>query len=125
MGASLNPTIGAWSRTRRPACYTRPRSTLLESQLKFALLASFAVDGCQARTCIATFSYSQRQSLVKRDLGLLTVTLAAITWGTIGVAVALLNRLTPPNALSVGFWRLALSAPVLLLLSRVYAGPHF
>jgi DME family drug/metabolite transporter len=62
---------------------------------------------------------------LKLNTGLLAVTLAALTWGTIGIAVALLNQLTPPNALSVGFWRLALSAPVLLALSRVYAGPQF
>src|SRR5262245_31239194 len=61
----------------------------------------------------------------KGNTGLLSVTLAAITWGTIGVAVDLLYRLTPTNALSVGFWRLAFSAPVLLVLSRVYAGPDF
>ena len=61
----------------------------------------------------------------KPNAGLLSVTLAAITWGTIGVAVDLLYRLTPTGALSVGFWRLAFSVPVLLVLSRVYAGPGF
>lgn len=61
----------------------------------------------------------------KLNPGLLAITLAAATWGTIGVAVDLLYRLTPTDALSVGFWRLALSAPVLLVLSRVYAGPGF
>lgn len=53
------------------------------------------------------------------------VALAAVTWGTIGVAVAMLYRLAPTDPLSVGFWRLALSAPPLLLLSRAYAGPTF
>ncbi len=61
----------------------------------------------------------------KLNLGLLSITLAALTWGTIGVAVDVLYRLTPTGALSVGFWRLALSAPVLLLLSRYFAGPGF
>jgi len=61
----------------------------------------------------------------KLNTGLLSVTVAAVTWGTIGVAVDLLYRLTPTGALSVGFWRLAFSVPVLLTLSRVYAGPGF
>jgi DME family drug/metabolite transporter len=37
----------------------------------------------------------------------------------------LLYQLAPLDALTVGFWRLALSAPLLLLLSRWYAGPEF
>ncbi len=61
----------------------------------------------------------------KSNAGLLSVTLAAVTWGTIGVAVDVLYRLTPTGPLSVGFWRLAFSVPVLLTLSRVYAGPNF
>jgi drug/metabolite transporter, DME family len=61
----------------------------------------------------------------KPNTGLLAITLAALTWGTIGIAVDVLYRLTPTGALSVGFWRLALSSPVLLGLSRVYAGPNF
>ncbi len=56
---------------------------------------------------------------------MLLVALAAVTWGTIGVAVTALYRLAPTDALSVGFWRLALSAPPLLLLSRALAGPAF
>lgn len=56
---------------------------------------------------------------------MLLVALAAITWGTIGIAVALLYRLTPLDALTVGFWRLVISVPPLLILSRLYAGPNF
>ncbi len=51
------------------------------------------------------------------------VALAAATWGTIGVAVDLLYRVTVTDALSVGFWRTALSAPPLLLLNHLYSGP--
>jgi DME family drug/metabolite transporter len=57
--------------------------------------------------------------------GLLLVALAALTWGTIGITVRLLYGLTDTDPLSVGFWRLALSAPPLLMLSRGYAGPEF
>jgi DME family drug/metabolite transporter len=56
---------------------------------------------------------------------LLAIALAAISWGTIGVAVDLLYRLDATDPLSVGFWRLALSVPALLVLSRAYAGPNF
>jgi DME family drug/metabolite transporter len=55
----------------------------------------------------------------------LLVALAALTWGTIGITVRLLYGLTDTDPLSVGFWRLALSAPPLLLLSRWFAGPEF
>jgi drug/metabolite transporter, DME family len=57
--------------------------------------------------------------------GLPAVGLAALTWGTIGIAVDALYRVSAPDPLSVGFYRLALSLPVLLLLSRYYAGPTF
>lgn len=56
---------------------------------------------------------------------MLLIALAALTWGTIGIAVDLLYRAAPTNALSVGFLRLALSAPALLLLSRIMVGRHF
>jgi DME family drug/metabolite transporter len=51
------------------------------------------------------------------------VALAAVTWGTIGVAVDLLYRVADTNAVSVGFWRTALSVPPLLLLNHFYARP--
>ncbi|MEP7357604.1 MAG: EamA family transporter, partial [Anaerolineales bacterium] len=44
-------------------------------------------------------------------------------WGSIGVVVDLLYRLAPASPLSVGFWRVAIAAPALLVISRVYAGP--
>jgi DME family drug/metabolite transporter len=60
-----------------------------------------------------------------RNPGFLFASLAALTWGTIGIAVDLLYRLDPTDPLSVGFWRLALSAPVLLIFSRLFAGRSF
>src|SRR5688572_13691919 len=57
--------------------------------------------------------------------GMPAIVLAALTWGTIGVAVDALYRVSVPDPISVGFYRLALSVPVLLLLSRWYAGPAF
>ena len=57
--------------------------------------------------------------------GLAGVAVAAVTWGTIGIAVDVLYRVAPASPLSVGFWRLTLSVPVLLLLSRLYAGTGF
>lgn len=59
------------------------------------------------------------------NAGMPAIVLAALTWGTIGVAVDALYRVSAPDPLSVGFYRLLLSAPVLLVLSRVYAGPSF
>ncbi|MFM7426275.1 MAG: DMT family transporter [Elainella sp.] len=41
--------------------------------------------------------------------------LAAVLWGTTGVAVRALYGLTQTNAISIGFFRLAFSAPILLL----------
>lgn len=61
----------------------------------------------------------------KPTSGIIFTILAAISWGTIGIAVAWLYQLTPTSAFSVGFWRLMLSAPLLLALSRAYAGPRF
>ncbi|MBI3761465.1 MAG: EamA family transporter [Chloroflexi bacterium] len=57
--------------------------------------------------------------------GMILVALAAATWGTIGVAVDLLYRVASTDAVSVGFWRMAISVPPLLILSRVFAGPNF
>jgi DME family drug/metabolite transporter len=57
--------------------------------------------------------------------GLPAIVLAALTWGTIGIAVEALYRVSVPDPLAVGFYRLALSVPVLLVLSRVYAGRSF
>src|SRR5262245_61101310 len=47
--------------------------------------------------------------------GLLCITLAAVLWGTVGVVTKLIFGLADTNPLSVGFWRLALATPALLL----------
>jgi len=62
---------------------------------------------------------------ITTNAGLPAIALAALTWGTIGVAVDALYRVSAPDPISVGFYRLALSVPVLLVLSRLYAGPSF
>ncbi len=57
--------------------------------------------------------------------GLVFVGLAALIWGTIGVAVSLLYGLAATNPLSIGFLRLLIAAPALLLVSRIMVGPAF
>src|SRR5215216_3551462 len=47
--------------------------------------------------------------------GLLLVVLTAILWGTVGTAVQLIYHLVETNPLSIGFFRLLFSVPVLLL----------
>lgn len=47
--------------------------------------------------------------------GILLIALAAISWGTVGVVVKSLYESTTLSPLVVGFYRLALSVPVLLL----------
>ncbi len=63
----------------------------------------------------------------QRDLrmGLTLVALAALIWGTTGIAVSLLYRMADTNALAVGFGRLLLAAPALALLARILVGPNF
>jgi drug/metabolite transporter, DME family len=46
--------------------------------------------------------------------GLLLILLAALLWGTVGVATKGLYILSDTNALSIGFFRLAFATPVLL-----------
>jgi DME family drug/metabolite transporter len=53
------------------------------------------------------------------------ITAAALLWGTIGVAVSLLYRLAPANPLGVGFLRLLVAAPALLVVGRMMVGPGF
>jgi len=53
------------------------------------------------------------------------IAIAAISWGTIGIAVSVLYRVARTDALSISFLRLAIAAPVLVLMSRVLAGPFF
>ena len=57
--------------------------------------------------------------------GMAQITAAALIWGTIGVAVSLLYRLAPADPLGVGFLRLLISAPALLILGQVVVGPGF
>lgn len=47
--------------------------------------------------------------------GLGLIACAALLWGTVGVATQALYGLSATNALSIGFFRLALAAPALLL----------
>ncbi|NEP18467.1 MAG: DMT family transporter [Leptolyngbya sp. SIO4C1] len=51
-------------------------------------------------------------------LSLLLIALAAITWGTTGTTLVLLNQTVTMNPLAVGFWRIALASPCLLLLAH-------
>lgn len=57
--------------------------------------------------------------------GMLLIVIAALMWGSIGIVVDLLYQVAATNAFSIGFLRLALSVPPLLLLSRLFAGPGF
>lgn len=50
------------------------------------------------------------------------VFVAAALWGTFGVSVRLLDGLAPTNALSIGFFRLAFSAPALGLAGALALG---
>jgi DME family drug/metabolite transporter len=45
----------------------------------------------------------------------LLIALAALLWGTVGVATKTLYRVSPATPLSVGFFRLAFAAPILAL----------
>ena len=47
--------------------------------------------------------------------GMLLIVLAAVMWGTVGVTTKGLYALSDTTALSIGFFRLALSAPVLFV----------
>jgi drug/metabolite transporter, DME family len=57
--------------------------------------------------------------------GMGMIAAAALIWGTIGVAVSLLYRLAPADPLGVGFLRLLVSAPALLVMGRAVVGPGF
>lgn len=60
----------------------------------------------------------------QRPFDVAMVVIAALTWGTIGVAIGWLYRVADTNSLSIGFLRLLLSAPVLLITARLLAGPQ-
>jgi drug/metabolite transporter, DME family len=51
----------------------------------------------------------------QRDSRLGLVLLSAVLWGTTGVVVRAVYGLTATNAISIGFFRLAFAAPILLL----------
>lgn len=57
--------------------------------------------------------------------GMVFIAIAAGSWGTIGIAVSILYRVARTDALSISFLRLAIAAPVLVLISWVLAGPLF
>jgi DME family drug/metabolite transporter len=59
------------------------------------------------------------------QIGLVLVALAALIWGTTGIAVGVLYRVAETNPLAVGFWRLVLAAPALLVLARAFVGSQF
>ena len=58
-----------------------------------------------------------------RPTGLLLIALAAVTWGTTGATLTLVARDSAMSPLLVGFFRVAIAAPVLLLAARAAGGP--
>ncbi|HEY1016017.1 MAG TPA: EamA family transporter [Herpetosiphonaceae bacterium] len=56
----------------------------------------------------------QHSERAARSRGIGAITAAAVLWGTVGVTTQTIYGLASTNALSIGFWRLALAAPVLL-----------
>ena len=56
--------------------------------------------------------------------GLLLIVLAAVMWGTVGVATKYIYRVSDTNALSIGFFRLLFSAPILLGACWFMLGRH-
>lgn len=59
---------------------------------------------------------------IPKSSGLPSVALAAILWGTVGVATKMIYQISQTNALSIGFFRLAFSVPAMLLLYRAVYG---
>ena len=47
--------------------------------------------------------------------GLLSILCAALLWGTVGVVTKAIYETSETNALSIGFFRLAIATPVLLM----------
>jgi DME family drug/metabolite transporter len=60
---------------------------------------------------MATCTKSARET----SSGFLFILIAAISWGTIGISTQSLYRLTATNALSIGFFRLAIATPLLAM----------
>ncbi|WP_432487767.1 DMT family transporter [Kineococcus sp. SYSU DK018] len=62
-------------------------------------------------------------ALLGARVGLVQVTVAGVLWGTTGVVVQLVRESTGLGAVSISFYRLAIAAVVLLLLSTVRLSP--
>ena len=56
--------------------------------------------------------------------GLVLILIAALLWGTVGVATKTIYTLAATTALSIGFLRLAIATPVLLVASWRTCGRH-
>jgi DME family drug/metabolite transporter len=54
--------------------------------------------------------------------GLIMIATAAVLWGTVGVATRAIYTLASTNALSIGFFRLALATPALLVCAWLFCG---
>jgi DME family drug/metabolite transporter len=67
-------------------------------------------------------SHSTARAGSRRGPGLILI--AAVLWGTVGVASKALSNLAATTALSTGFWRLAIAAPVLLACCWRTCGRH-
>lgn len=59
---------------------------------------------------------SARQGRAESRRGLMLIMLAAVMWGTVGITTKALYGLSATNPVSVGFFRLALSVPVLFVI---------
>ena len=58
----------------------------------------------------------------ERRRGFLSILVAAISWGTIGVTTQALYRTSTTNAVSIGFFRLAIAAPLLWMACWILLG---
>ncbi len=63
-----------------------------------------------------TYSHARR--------GLVLILIAALLWGTVGVATKTIYNLADTTALAIGFLRLAIAAPVLLVACWCTCGRH-
>src|SRR5262249_16057622 len=54
--------------------------------------------------------------------GVVLIVLAAVTWGTTGSTMKLVARDSPMSPLLVGFFRMAIAAPCLVLVARAAGG---
>lgn len=60
-----------------------------------------------------------------RRRGFLSILVAAISWGTIGVTTQALYHTSTANAVSIGFFRLAVAAPLLCMACWTLLGKHW